>query len=72
MAGFADSFGVSLNKKTGGMEMGGFKGINMWNFKCESVARIWVCGHCGTKIFYGRLVFRPKHNCFCGQARWFC
>lgn len=33
-------------------------------------ARVWVCGYCGLKLFFGRESFRPELKCLCGYRQW--
>lgn len=46
------------------------RGIQVWPTANETMARVWVCGHCGMKIYYGRLVVKPEHHCLCRKYCW--
>ncbi len=46
--------------------------IRLWVTRAEAGerARVWRCGHCGAKIFCGRLTDKPSYLCLCGEASW--
>ena len=50
--------------------MNGRKSIQTWGERARILARIWVCGHCGVKLYCGRLTTRPAYRCMCGKASW--
>jgi len=35
-----------------------------------SVARIWSCNACGSKIYQGSVTTEPQYQCLCGQRGW--
>jgi hypothetical protein len=46
------------------------KTIYLWNTRAKTLARVWLCGQCGAKIYCGRPVERPNCRCLCGKASW--
>ncbi|MDT8903882.1 hypothetical protein [Anaeroselena agilis] len=46
------------------------KPIRLWGDGVENLSRIWRCGHCGAKIYCGRLTTQPACRCLCGKAAW--
>lgn len=46
------------------------KGIYVWGAVVQSLSRVWVCGHCGVKVYYGQLALQPDHLCVCGKLAW--
>jgi hypothetical protein len=46
------------------------KSIRLWTTGARSLARVWVCGQCGSKVYCGRLTARPAYRCLCGKADW--
>lgn len=46
------------------------KSIQIWMARSRLLSRIWVCSHCGAKIYCGRLTAKPVYRCLCGKACW--
>ena len=46
------------------------KPIQLWGARAEDLSRVWICGHCGAKIYCGRLTAKPAYRCLCGRASW--
>ncbi len=46
------------------------KSIQLWTARAKILARVWVCGNCGAKVYCGRLTAQPKYRCLCGKTDW--
>lgn len=46
------------------------KSIQLWGTRVKDLSRVWTCGHCGAKIYCGRLTVEPPYRCLCGRASW--
>ena len=54
----------------GGDKVGEKKSIQLWSNRAKPLARVWLCGQCGAKVYCGHYAEKPDYRCLCGKYAW--